>query len=498
MRNLYLPNIGSDYYVAIARELIKFDFRIKVVGFGKEGLKRSNSLKEFLKEFNPKVSKWEDNAIIENFDKIFDPDYSKFSNKFFIEMHYFEKIFIMSLDRNLFEPISQIEKIRLFHRYFAHAYKLIKKEKIDSILFFGTPHGGWSIALCAVAEVLNIDLRYTDFGLFPELSTIETNINIRKKYSRNEILLGKKINPKKSIQIKEIIEKRVNLPLVWSYKPPNNFNRIKKVIKRIFGLIFLSPLKNYYSAEFSYNRISRKGFTIVFKYIKYLIEITKSSNFYNRNSINKLPEKNSIVIFLHMQPEASTVPMGYIFADQILMIEIILNSAPKDLNIYIKEHPHMYTSPAQDRHDRSVYFYKRLLRDKRVKFLNKNINSNQIINKAKYICSTCGSVSWEALKLGKPCIIFGWAWFSDCKSAYSVDSAESFLKAIKQIRNTNKNNVDSNVKEFIERLKKRLIYGVAYDRALSYVGKDYQYNDGIKNISKAINYSFNKKYKTKD
>ena len=47
------------------------------------------------------------------------------------------------------------------------------------------------------------------------------------------------------------------------------------------------------------------------------------------------------------------MPMGYVFSDQILLLEMIL-STPQDLKIYIKEHPYIYENPAQDRHEDQV------------------------------------------------------------------------------------------------------------------------------------------------
>ena len=496
MKNLYLPNIGSNYYIDISRELIKYNFKIKLVGFGEDRIYQPKSLKKFINEINPKVLTWEDTGIIERFNHIFDPDYSIISSDFFSKISYFEKVFLMALDRNLFDPISQIERIRIFHKLVAHAYKLLKKEKIDGIVFFGTPHGAWALTICAVAEILKIKIRYTDFGLFPELSTIETDINIRKNYSKNEYLLGNLINPNESKQINKIIKERVNSPFVWARKAPNKMQKNLKVIKRIIVLFFFKPFSKYYSSEFFFNSISRRGFKYIFKYFKYLRESRKSQNFYQKYAVSTIPKTNSIVIFFHMQPEASTLPMGYIFSDQQLMLEIILASAPKDLTIYIKEHPHIYTSPAEDRHERSEYFYREILRDKRVKFLDMNLNTNLIIKNAKFICSTCGSVSWEALKLGKSCIVFGRAWFSDCKSCYSVDSSESFLKAINQIKKATKNKVKKDVKEYLEMLEKRLIYGAANTVGLKQLNKkNYRYSDGVHNIAKAIKESFKKDYK---
>ena len=58
--------------------------------------------------------------------------------------------------------------------------------------------------------------------------------------------------------------------------------------------------------------------TCAFPLFKYYLSILKSLNFYEVNSTQKLPNKNSVVLFLHMQPEAALNPLGGYFNDQYL------------------------------------------------------------------------------------------------------------------------------------------------------------------------------------
>ena len=489
MRNLYIESVGCDYYVSIAESLSAKGFKLSIVGSSESNLYRPKSLNALIKRNNPLVLNVEDFNFIERFEKIFDPDYSIFNIDYFSDISYFEKLFLMTIDRNSFDPISQIDRLRIFHKYVAHAYKLLRKKKIDAILFFGTPHGPWAMAVFAVAKFLKIDIRYTDWVcLSADLTTIENDLYIRKNYNSEQLKLGSIANPQEKEAINQIVEQ--NLYSTNIGVKPRHINISFKISLRIIKLIIFKPFSRYLATEFFLNKSSRISIFYANKYLLHLFEVIKALSFYDKNAIKEEIEENSLVIFLHFQPEASTMPMGYVFADQILILEMILSATPKDLKIYIKEHPYIYENPAQDRHERSLNFYKQLLRDPRVKFLPRKMNSIEIISKAKYITSICGSVSWEALRIGKPCIVFGWAWFSSCKSCFSVDSVSSLKQAIKKIDKTTSKQVESNVETFLKELKGRMIYGAACRDALPFVKKDFRFKDAINNLSKGIALSF--------
>ena len=489
MRNLYIDNVGCDYYVSIADRLSLKGFNLSIVLTAESTLYRPKSLDALIIKNNPLVIKFEDICLIERFEKIFDPDYSIFNIDYFSDISYFEKLFLMTIDRNSFDPLSQIDRLRIFHKYIAHAYKLLRKKKIDTILFFGTPHGPWSIAILAVAKYLKIDIRYTDWVvLSADLTTIENDIYIRKEYNNEELKLGSISNPKEKEVINKIFENNLYSKTIGA--EPRHINRSLKIFLRTIKLFFFQPFSRYLATEFFLNHSSRLSIFYAHKYLLHLFDLIKALNFYDKNVTRDDIEENSLVIFLHWQPEASTMPMGYVFSDQILLLEMILSATPQDLKIYIKEHPYIYENPAQDRHERSKKFYKQLLRDPRVKFLSRRMNSNEIITKAKYITSVCGSVSWEALRIGKPSIVFGRAWFSSCKSCYSVDSVSSLKEAIKKIDATTYEEVQSNLETFVKKLKGRLIYGAASRDALSCVNNNFRYNDAINNIANGIANSF--------
>ena len=92
---------------------------------------------------------------------------------------------------------------------------------------------------------------------------------------------------------------------------------------------------------------------------------------------------------LHFSPESSINTPAPYYIDQLRVIdEILLNKNSSDILI-IKEHPSMFLK-------RSFSFYKKIKRTPYVRIINKNFNSQEIIDKASTVYSVTGSACLEA------------------------------------------------------------------------------------------------------
>ena len=207
-------------------------------------------------------------------------------------------------------------------------------------------------------------------------------------------------------------------------------NMHKIYIRRILSLFFKNPLSEYISPEFALNINRRKKIKCAWPILKYYLKILKALNFYKKNTTSDFPNKNSIVLFLHKQPEASTNPLGGHFQDQLFILDLLLAALPNGMNIFVKEHPWQFETIGEDKNERSIDFYKSLIKDKRVKILDRSVPSENIIKKAGVIISTCGTVGWQSIELGKASIVFGWQWYTGCKSCFVVDSVKKLREAI--------------------------------------------------------------------
>lgn len=489
-KGVLIVRLTHNYHSDLIRELIKNELPVRLVAIS-ERIKeyQPDNLKSFLKKYKINSFNYDPLYRPERFEKIYDPSYKKLDNNFLDKISYYKDLFLVATDRNSFFPISAYERSSLFIRYVMHFSKLISTHEIDNIIFFGLPHGPWSIALWGLAKSLDINIMYTSaVDISTQLTTIETDLTVQRKYNDNKDILGTLVNDVSPLKVKSILKSKMsktNFTKEYLDRQPH-VNIHKIYLKRVASLILKKPFSTYVSPEFDLNIHRRMKISCAIPLLKHYLDILKAKDFYKSKSIKCLPNKKSVVLFLHQQPEAALIPKGGFFYDQLLILDLILEALPSDMNLFVKEHPWQFEAIGQDKHERSIDFYKYLLKDKRVKLLDISIPSSKIIKNAGAIISNSGTVSWESILVGRPAIVFGWAWFTDCKSCFVVDSVETLRKAIYKSRSISLENVSRDRDEFINKLEKRLIYAANDDCSVKDVEKDYDYLEGIRSLAKAL------------
>lgn len=491
MKNIYMVDLTHDYYIDIAEELTRLGYSIKVVGAGRGAEYWPGRLEDFVRTARPKVTYWDDFNLPEDFESVLDPDYSVLSPELLAQLAYYEQLFYLSTDRLAFFPIAHIERFRLFYRFVGHFHKLLTQEGIDSVVFFGTPHGPWSIALFGLAKAMNLKTLYVDWvALSPDLSTIETELAIRRSYSPGETQLGLAANGEDYENIRAVVARTVNAKFVWTATKPISLPKL--YLRSIASLVLRKPFSKYVGPEFFLNPGRRTRISYVIPLVSYMFGVGRALRYYERHTTDEMPDQNSIVLFLAHQPEAATMPLGGVFADQLLVLELILAALPAGMKVFVKEHPFMFghtCDVGQDRHERSDGFYRQMLKDPRVRFVKRSVPSQALVEKAGHVASIGGSISWEAMRAGKPCIVFGWAWFSDCASCFSVDSVDTLRHALQAAASKSRDAVLKDVRDFLSRIEKRMILAPSCRSALHYLGEDYSYDKGVRNLSSAIDLS---------
>lgn len=115
-----------------------------------------------------------------------------------------------------------------------------------------------------------------------------------------------------------------------------------------------------------------------------------------------LPDYNEkyIVFFMHLQPEATTLPQGGVFAEQELMIQILAHSAEKlGVKLYVKEH---FVQPY-----RNKSFYEELSKIRNVRLIRTDVNSKSLAKHSVATASCNGTIVLESIFNGIPTFIFG-------------------------------------------------------------------------------------------
>jgi len=158
-------------------------------------------------------------------------------------------------------------------------------------------------------------------------------------------------------------------------------------IKKNYNLRFISDFKKYWN----------RPDLVLNKYLCY--------NQYKKLQYNQNPRKKDVVFFLHYQPELSTLPRGYGFAQQFQAINLIAHSLPNGTNLYVREHPSTFENLCTWK-ERTREFYKSIVNLPNVRILSLNKPSYKIINRCDTIATISGTSAIEALARGKKAIIF--------------------------------------------------------------------------------------------
>lgn len=157
---------------------------------------------------------------------------------------------------------------------------------------------------------------------------------------------------------------------------------------------------------------------------------------YYRTLTSKAVASDKYVFFgLHYQPENTSNPGGDIFVDQRLAIELLLKYLPEDYVVYVKEHPHQYLKQRDGQTCRIKEFYDDLSRNQRIKLLDVNEGTFNLINNAVAVATLKGTVGFEAMVYGKPVINFGVSWYERFPGVLRITDEDSARGMYTFIRN---------------------------------------------------------------
>jgi Capsule polysaccharide biosynthesis protein len=110
---------------------------------------------------------------------------------------------------------------------------------------------------------------------------------------------------------------------------------------------------------------------------------------------------------LQLQPEMTTSALGGPFKDQALAIESLARMLPEDVAIYVKE------NPKQGAFQRGPMFFHRLRRIPNLVFMASHTSTHELTARCEFVASISGTVGWEAVRQGKPALVFGSTWYAD-------------------------------------------------------------------------------------
>lgn len=114
---------------------------------------------------------------------------------------------------------------------------------------------------------------------------------------------------------------------------------------------------------------------------------------------------------LHVEPEATTAILSSHMSNQLFFIEQISKSMPAGFRLLVKEH-----QPMLGRRPKGFYQSLKAIPD--VHLVSPFDDNFSLIKQAKAVCVLSGTAGWEAIMLGVPVIVVGYAQYLGIEAGY--------------------------------------------------------------------------------
>lgn len=306
------------------------------------------------------------------------------------------------------------------------AEDLVVSNDIDYVFFLDTPHQPLEYIVALVAKSNNIGVIVQ--REIPSLHLFRPNLHY---CTLNYPLLDNRFFDKF-----KATEYNNNLITLLSPEMKNLYNEFQHFVGDKYNKLI--PSKYHYGNSFNFKDLKwyfllrknniKKWNLILLKSLQFIVNKIlvnryhkkKLTKFYSKNNVTPDLAKAYFYFPLHFQPEATTNPLGGLFQDQFLAIKTIHNSLPKNVVLYVKEHPTYWKSDQIEGMHlvRSIREYKEILNLSNVFFIDVHSNPYDLIMNSLGVVTITGTVAFEAFGFNKPAIVLGNYYYNQFSNAY--------------------------------------------------------------------------------
>jgi hypothetical protein len=238
---------------------------------------------------------------------------------------------------------------------------------------------------------------------------------------------------------------------------------IVKILKLdLFHAIKLRVVKTTWSSHVIKGEMPQTSFfsklDIIFYRRRFNREIRMLEKKYSGLCTNQY-RKKFILVALHYQPEQTTCPTGGVYADQLLIIQMLNNFLPADFDIVVKEHNAQFFLRMESSAGRSKVFYDRLMSiSGRVKCVPVDADPFALIDAAIATVTVSGTIGWESAFRGTPTIVFGRAWYEDMPRVFKVRNLSDLVKAWPTILELKNKDLSREISNYLSILHQNSVY----------------------------------------
>ncbi len=330
---------------------------------------------------------------------------------------------------------SQLTSSYDYNYYFYIHLKVILRffaEEQIKIIFTGPPSSGVDNLISEIANIKNIKLiclyqshngrffwtrNWSDMGYFKTSKPIFPKAKIRLPEEISDpfyMVRAKEKNEKKSynrerfIKIKSFCNFfRVYLYLIRAHFFMCIFNDKNKVRNTKEILLQMYHLSNRISSKIDQKSV--------------LINNSKI-NYFKKIEVQDKSVALRALFYLKVQPEATEAFSPDFVTNSHVMVDQILALLPENSILYIKDHPDNVRNFTGLRR----YFWETISTSKKIKILDINVKTSEIIDDVDVIFTFDGTIGWEGLLKNKPVITFGNPWYQCMPGVIPISKLISF------------------------------------------------------------------------
>ena len=349
------------------------------------------------------------------------------------------------MDRlDLYGIFGRIDRETIFHKLSIAILKNVEDSKPDAMVVAEMPHSHAQYLLYEICSYLEIEIvKFNTWMPVPLLflQNVRTGERLKRKIPINKNLF-EKIDLDINSHIKAVLDKDENYELPYMKTQRLQLGLINKILN-FLKTGFLSFLKEawfqirkYYSSDYYHINPFKIG-----AFGRSKIQRTRKKNLIkhlNKNVDQINLDKDFVYFALHFEPERTTNPDGGIFHDQAIAILTLREFLPKNVDLYVKEHPSQFFMNDRGSRGRSPLFYEFIKNINGVRLVSPKQDSLDLIKKSIFTSTISGSVALESAIMEKKSLIFGDTWFNNCPNVTTWHNEINFREFINLPINSSK------------------------------------------------------------
>lgn len=352
--------------------------------------------------------------IIYNQELKFKHDLTDFENQI-IQTLSNDKILSKMYMRNSFDSkISDELLYELNRNYAVMWFYFIREYKLEVLVLHEMPHLPYTYIGYLIFQALKLQIIFSATLQFKNRAYFTDSL---KNYSLFKEEADNYLSPIKNqaenlFYYEKLLEQ-------YSIKKEKQIIKKRNSFLNIFFIYFKKLLFPGKTDRLNFNIIWKGKFTAQPDRIYYLLIIKNLIKkffrkiYYRKIAIDSISDgKLNFFYAMHYEPELAVYPLaGENFCQFNNLISLSKKLGVKG-TIYVKEHPWVFDYSKVKGIIRDKEFYEKLSKQKNIKFLDYQINVENVLPKMDAVVTLTGTIGWEVFFKKIPVLYFGYPWYA--------------------------------------------------------------------------------------